>query len=175
MHHNTVSYTSAAVLTISHHNPEPINHQRSHIHELLDMLLLVLISRSHAGCKIENITISSDGNVPMPIRDEDGRQVGMYIAPLDFNRREIRDIVNNKVAPFSEALKMVTTNPVRILGIGDTKGEIKDGYDADIVIADSVENLRIEKVYAKGRIQVENGKSIFQGHYQQDPYYNQYR
>ena len=128
----------------------------------------------HAGCDIENITISSDGNVPMPIRDEDGRQVGMYIAPLDFNRREIRDIVNNKVAPFSEALKMVTTNPARILGIGDTKGEIKEGYDADIVIADSVENHGIEKVYAKGRLQVEDGRSLFQGHYQQDPYYSQY-
>ena len=170
MHHNTVSYMSAAVLTISHHNPVPINHQRSLIHELLDMLLLVLISRSHDGSKIENITVSSDGNVPMPIRDEDGRQVGMYIAPLDFNRREIRDIVNNKVAPFSEALKMVTTNPARILGIGDEKGEIKEGYDADIV-----ESLVIERVYAKGRVQVENGRSLFQGHYQRDPYYSQYR
>ena len=47
--------------------------------------------------------------------------------------------------------------------------------DADIVIADSVENLRIERVYAKGRIQVEDGRSLFQGHYQQDPYYSQYR
>jgi len=127
-----------------------------------------------AGCDIENITVSSDGNVPMPIRDEDGNQVGMYIAPLDFNRREIRDIVNNKVAPFSEALKMVTTNPARILGISDEKGEIKEGYDADIVIADSVENLKIGEVYAKGRKQVEDGKSIFQGHYQRDPYHSQY-
>ena len=128
-----------------------------------------------AGCNIENITISSDGNVPMPIRDEDGSQIGMYIAPLDFNRREIRDIVTNKVAPLSEALKMVTTNPARILGIEDEKGEIKEGYDADIVIADSVENLGIEKVYAMGKMQVENGKSLFQGHYQQDPFYSQYR
>ncbi|NQT08008.1 beta-aspartyl-peptidase, partial [Candidatus Bathyarchaeota archaeon] len=128
-----------------------------------------------AGCDIENITVSSDGNVPMPIRDEDGRQVGMYIAPLDFNRREIRDIVNSNVAQFSEALKMVTTNPARILGIGDTKGEIRNGHDADIVIADSVESLRIEEVYAKGKMQVEDGKSLFQGHYQQDPYYSQYR
>jgi N-acetylglucosamine-6-phosphate deacetylase len=110
----------------------------------------------------------------MPIRDEDGKQTGMYIAPLDFNRREIRDITNNKVASFSEALKMVTTTPARILQIDDTKGEIKEGYDADIVIADSVESLKIDKVYAKGKLLVEKGRSLFQGHYQQDPYYNLY-
>lgn len=126
------------------------------------------------GANIDNITISSDGNVPMAIRDEDGKQTGMYIAPLDFNRREIRDIVNNKVTSFPEALKMVTTTPARILQIDDSKGEIKEGYDADIVIADTVESLKIDKVYAKGRLQVVNGKSVFQGHYQQDPYYNQY-
>ena len=126
------------------------------------------------GANIDNITISSDGNVPMPIRDENGKQTGMYIAPLDFNRREIRDIVNNRVTSFSEALKMVTTTPARILQIDDRKGEIKEGYDADIVIADTVENMKIDKVYAKGKLQVDNGKSIFQGHYQQDPFYKQY-
>jgi len=126
-----------------------------------------------AGCSIENITVSSDGNVPMPIRDEDGKQIGMYIAPLDFTRREIRDIADNGVAPLGEALKMVTTNPARILGLKG-KGEIKEGYDADIIIADSVETLGIDKVYAKGKLQVDNGKSKFQGHYVQDPYYDQY-
>ena len=129
----------------------------------------------HAGCDVENITFSSDGNVPMPIRDEDGRQVGMYIAPLDFNRREIRDSVKYNLASPCEAREMLSTNPARILGIDDEKGKIREGYDADIVIADSVENLRIEKVYAKGKKQVEKGKSLFKGHYQQDPYYSQYR
>jgi len=125
-----------------------------------------------AGCSIENITVSSDGNVPMPIRDQDGKQVGLYIAPLDFTRREIRDIANNGVAPLGEALKMVTKNPARILGLKG-KGEIKEGYDADIVIADSVETMGIDKVYAKGKLQVDNGKSLFQGHYVQDPYHDQ--
>jgi beta-aspartyl-dipeptidase (metallo-type) len=126
------------------------------------------------GCKIENITISSDANVPMPIRDEKENQKGLYVASLDFNRREVRDIVNNNVTSFSEALKMVTSNPARILGIDSKKGKVKKGYDADLVLADNIENLKIERVFAKGRILVEDGKALFQGHFQQDPFYNQY-
>lgn len=127
-----------------------------------------------AGCSLDNITISSDGNVPMPIRNEDGKQIGMYIASLDFIRREIRDIVNNGITSFSDTLKMVTTNPARILKINDRKGVLKKGYDAGLVIAESVETLKIEKVYAKGKLLVKNGKSVFQGHYQQDPFYGLY-
>jgi len=32
--------------------------------------------------------------------------------------------------------------------------------------------IRGAEVYAKGRLQVEDGRSRFQGHYQQDPYYS---
>lgn len=39
----------------------------------------------------------------------------------------------------------------------------------NLVIAESVETLKIEKVYAKGKLLVDNGKSLFQGHYQRDP------
>ena len=127
-----------------------------------------------SGCSIDGVTMSSDGNVPMPIRNKEGKQVGLYVASMDFNRREIRDIVNAKIASFSEALKLVTTTPARILKIGDHKGKIKAGYDADIVIADSVKNLKIEKVYANGTMLVEDGVSLFQGHYQRDPFYDKY-
>jgi beta-aspartyl-dipeptidase (metallo-type) len=128
-----------------------------------------------AGCPIEGITISSDANCPMAIRDSSGKQIGLYVALVDFNRREIRDIVRNSVAPFEEALKMVTTNPARVLGIDDRKGRIKPGYDADIVIANKPEDLKIDKVYSKGNMLVDGGKALFQGHYWMDPYYEMYQ
>ncbi len=124
------------------------------------------------GGKLENMTMSSDGNVPQPIRDEKMNQTGRYIAPLDLNRREIRDMTNNQVCSFSDALKIMTTNPARALGI--EKGRITEGYDADLVIADSVENLRVKEVFARGRHVVKNGESTWKTHFQQDPYYNQY-
>ena len=126
------------------------------------------------GCPIEGITISSDANCPMAIRDTKGKQIAVYIAPVDFTRREIRDIVHNRIALFEEALKMVTINPAKCLGIDDRKGRIAEGYDADIVIADKPENLRVEKVYAKGKMLVDSGKSLWQGYYKKDPYYDQY-
>jgi beta-aspartyl-dipeptidase (metallo-type) len=126
-----------------------------------------------AGCPIEGITISSDANCPMMIRDGSGKQIGLYVALVDFTRREIKDIVQNRVAPLEEALKMVTTNPARLLGVDDRKGHIKEGYDADIVVANP-EKLRPEKVYSKGKLLVQNGKSIFQDHYWIDPYYEKY-
>ena len=58
--------------------------------------------------------------------------------------------------------------------INDQKAALQKGYDADFVIAESVETLKIDKVYAKGKLLVDNGKSLFQGHFQQDPYYDQY-
>jgi beta-aspartyl-dipeptidase (metallo-type) len=126
-----------------------------------------------AGCPIEGITISSDANCPMMIRDGSGKQIGLYVALVDFTRREIKDIVQNRVAPLEEALKMVTTNPARLLGVDDRKGHIKEGYDADIVVANP-EKLRPEKVYSKGKLLVQNGKSIFQDHYWIDPFYEKY-
>ncbi len=126
------------------------------------------------GCPIEYITISSDANCPMAIRDAKGKQVKVYIAPVDFTRREIRDIVYNRILPFEEALKMVTTNPAKCLGIDDRKGRIREGYDADIVVADKPGELRVEKVYAKGKQLVDAGKTIWQGYYVKDPYYDQY-
>ncbi len=44
------------------------------------------------------------------------KQIGRYIAPLDLNRREIRDMANNGVCSFSDALKIMTTNPAKALG-----------------------------------------------------------
>jgi len=124
------------------------------------------------GAVLENMTMSSDGNVPQPIRDADGKQIGRYIAPLDLNRREIRDMANNGVCSLSDALKIMTTNPAKALGI--KKGKIAEGYDADLVIADGVENLRVEQVYARGNQVVKDGETLWKTHFQRDPYYNLY-
>jgi beta-aspartyl-dipeptidase (metallo-type) len=124
------------------------------------------------GAVLENITMSSDGNVPQPIRDENLNQIGRYITPLDLNRREIRDMANNGVCSFSDALKIMTTNPAKALSI--KKGKIAEGYDADLVITDSVENLRVEQVFSKGKQVVQDEEAIWKTHFQRDPYYHQY-
>lgn len=123
------------------------------------------------GAVLENLTMSSDGNVPQLIM-ENGKRMGRYIAPLDLNRREVRDMANNGVCSLTDALKIMTSNVGKALGI--KKGVIAEGYDADLVIADGVENIRIEKVYAMGKQVVEKGKAIWKTHFQKDPYYDMY-
>ena len=125
------------------------------------------------GAVLENITMSSDGNVPQPIRDEKLKQIGRYIAPLDLNRREVRDMTNNRVCSFNDALKIMTTNVANALGI--EKGRIIEGFDADLVIADGIENLRIEQVFSRGKQLVRDGEVIWKTHFQRDPYYHQYQ
>lgn len=124
------------------------------------------------GAVLENMTMSSDGNVPQPIRDKNMKQIGRYIAPLDLNRREVRDMVNSNICSLSEALKIMTTNPARALGI--KKGSVSEGYDADLVIVDGIKNMKVEQVYAKGKQLVENGEAIWKTHFQKDPYYYLY-
>ena len=125
------------------------------------------------GAVLENLTMSSDGNVPQPIRDERMKQVGRYIAPLDLNRREIRDMANNGVCSFSDALKIMTTNVAKALGI--KKGMIEEGYDADLVIANNTRNMRVEQVFARSKQVVRDGEAIWKTHFQRDPYYHQYQ
>ena len=69
-------------------------------------------------------------------------------------------------------MRIMTSNVGKALGI--RKGRIVEGYDADIVIADSVEDMRIEKVYAKGQLLVDGGEALWRTHFQRDPYYDLY-
>jgi beta-aspartyl-dipeptidase (metallo-type) len=124
------------------------------------------------GAVLENMTMSSDGNVPQIIKGEDGKRVGRYIAPLDLNRREVRDMANNGVCSLTDALKIMTSNVGKALGI--KKGRIVEGYDADIVVADGVENMRVERVYAKGKLLVDGGSTLWDTHFQKDPYHDLY-
>ena len=51
-------------------------------------------------------------------------------------------------ASLPDAVAMVSANPARKMGIGDRKGSIKEGYDADVVIC--TKDFRIEQTYVKG-------------------------
>ncbi len=47
-----------------------------------------------------------------------------------------------------DAVKMLTEVPADIMGIGDKKGRIRKGYDADLAILD--EKLHVSRVFVKG-------------------------
>ena len=51
--------------------------------------------------------------------------------------------------PLAEAVRMLSANPAAIMGLGDRKGRLQKGYDADIVVCDK--NLYAYQTYVMGQ------------------------
>ena len=66
----------------------------------------------------------------------------------------IRTMVQLADCSMSNAVRMLTENPARVMGISDRKGSLKKGLDADVVIFD--ENVKILKTIIDGKIIYEN-------------------
>ena len=64
--------------------------------------------------------------------------------------RLIRSMIFMADVPLTDAIKMITSTPARILEVSDKKGELAAGKDADIVIFD--ENINIQMTIIKGKI-----------------------
>ncbi len=60
----------------------------------------------------------------------------------------VRNMINIADVPLTDAIKMASKTPARILGL-TTKGELKAGYDADIVIFDG--DINIKRTILGGR------------------------
>jgi len=108
-----------------------------------------------------NVTISSDGNGSMPRFNDQGELIGMTTGNVASLGEVLRNLVNSNIVSLSDALKPITSNPADRLNIADRKGQIREGTDADLVILDR--DLRIEQVFAKGQLMVDNGDAVVKG------------
>jgi N-acetylglucosamine-6-phosphate deacetylase len=64
--------------------------------------------------------------------------------------RLVRTMVKDADVPLLEVIQMITSTPARILGVGDRKGSILEGKDADIVIFDT--DININMTIIKGEV-----------------------
>lgn len=64
--------------------------------------------------------------------------------------RLVRTMVKDADVPLLEVIQMITSTPARILGVGDRKGSILEGKDADIVIFDT--DINIGMTIIKGEV-----------------------
>jgi beta-aspartyl-dipeptidase (metallo-type) len=71
-----------------------------------------------------------------------------------------RAIVASGTLPLTEALRLFTSNPADILGLSG-KGRIGEGLDADILVLDG--DLNVDKVFARGRLMVDEGRAVVKG------------
>jgi N-acetylglucosamine-6-phosphate deacetylase len=76
-------------------------------------------------------------------RNSEGKLAGSTLT-LD---RALRNVVALGI-PFADAVRMLTANPAKLLGIEFKKGALRTGADADIVLLD--ENLQVTNVWTRG-------------------------
>lgn len=64
--------------------------------------------------------------------------------------RLVRTMVQIAGCSIADAVRMITENPARIMGISSSKGSLKPGMDADVVIFD--DSINIKKTIINGKI-----------------------
>lgn len=86
------------------------------------------------------VTIGEDGVGRLP----DGRLAGCCITMI----QSVCNLVELGKLPVETAINAATINPANMLGIGNRKGLIKEGYDADLTVYDS--EYHIVQTYCMG-------------------------
>lgn len=115
-----------------------------------------------AGIDISQITFTSDAGGSLPGFDEEGNLIKLEMGAPDANIREILDAVNDEKIPLETAIKVMTSNPARILKLQD-KGYLKEGSDADIVV---LKDQKITHVIARGQWMMKNTEILKKGSYE---------
>jgi N-acetylglucosamine-6-phosphate deacetylase len=87
--------------------------------------------------------IVEDGVAKLPDRSSFAGSVATY-------DRLVRNMINMADVPLLEAIKMASQTPANILGIGNHKGSLISGKDADIIIFD--ERIQVQMTIVQGRI-----------------------
>lgn len=117
-----------------------------------------------AGVPAEHITFTSDACGSLPGFDPvTGELIKMETGKPLSNLLELRDAVFEEKLPLETALKVLTSNPARILKL-KKKGNIVKGMDADVLLLSK--DLRINAVFALGQQVLENGVLLKKGTYE---------
>lgn len=117
-----------------------------------------------AGVPADNITFTSDACGSLPGFDPvTGELVRLETGLPSANLRELRDAIIDENLPVGIALKVLTSNPAKILKLR-RKGKIDKGMDADLVLLDN--DYRLHSVIALGEVVMEDGVLLKRGAYE---------
>lgn len=114
-----------------------------------------------SGVDASRITFSSDGQGSLPAFDAQGRLQRLEVGRVTSLFAEVRDAVLAEAIPLETALRVITSNPARILALRG-KGALVPGADADIVLLEPG-SLEIRGVIARGRWLMRDGVVLVRG------------
>jgi len=98
-----------------------------------------ILGSLHNGLKV----IVEDGVAKLPDRSS-------FAGSVATANRLLKTMVKMADVPITDAVKMLTTTPARIINVSDTKGELIAGKDADIVIFN--DDFTIQKTIIQGKV-----------------------
>ncbi len=113
-----------------------------------------------AGIPLARVTLSSDGNGSQPFFDDEGNLTHIGVAGFETLLETVQVLVKDYDFSISDALRPLTSSVAGFLNLTG-KGEILPGNDADLVVM--TPELRIEQVYARGKLMVKDGKACVKG------------
>lgn len=112
------------------------------------------------------ITMTSDGQGSLPIFDENNHFVQMGVGSSKSLLTGVKESVQRENISLETALRAITTAPAKLLKFAN-KGQLKKGFDADLVLLDE-NTLAIDTVIAKGETMVENGEAVKWGTFEKN-------
>jgi len=112
-----------------------------------------------AGVPAARMTLSTDSGVAYPRLDRAGRTTGLYMAGPEAILGTLRELVEGGL-PWGDAVSFATLHTADLLGL-TRKGRLAPGSDADLLILDG--SGGVERVYARGRALVVDGRPIARG------------
>ena len=115
------------------------------------------------GVSMDNMTLSSDGNAGVMIKNDEGEIIGYRKAPIDLNFKQVVKLINDGGIDPSEAFKLITSSPARNLSLPH-KGTIVVGGDADFCFLD--EEYTLYDVIAKGELMMKDKVILKKGTYE---------
>ena len=105
-------------------------------------------------------TIDITSSIDDPVFDDEGNLTHIGVAGFETLLETVQVLVKDYDFSISDALRPLTSSVAGFLNLTG-KGEILPGNDADLLVM--TPELRIEQVYARGKLMVKDGKACVKG------------
>lgn len=113
----------------------------------------------NSNIPVSHITFSSDGQGSIPLF-KNGRFAGLGVGKIMSLFEEFRASVLQENIPLETALKPITSNVADLCRL-TSKGRIKEGNDADVLILNN--DLSLHTCIAEGKVMVKDGTPVVKG------------
>jgi beta-aspartyl-dipeptidase (metallo-type) len=104
------------------------------------------------------MTFTSDGYGSFSTYDAEGNLERIGIASLSAVFNELKHMVRDDYLTLEQSLPYMTTNVAAGLNLGNRKGRLEAGYDADLLLLD--EDLEISTFISRGIVLKEDGNIV---------------